>query len=118
MFTAELLDRFISGVGTDTPAITCADAAEGAFFLPWDHDPDDLLADDPDWPHRVHAFDAFLGAAIPPVSSRIQAFHVAKGDRAMRKAIHESPLDPIGRERLLAWYDLYMKTLKCFLGFK
>ncbi len=117
-FAADLLDRFVSGTSSGREPIACADAAAAAFYLPWDWDLADVLRDEPDYPARAVAFDAFLGASLPAVHTRIQAWHITRRDAAMRAVLAESPLDPVGRERLLQWYDLYMKTLKCFLGFK
>jgi hypothetical protein len=115
-YASDLLDRFVSGTGSGQEAISCADAAGSTFSIPWDWDLEDVARNP--GRHRVFAFDKFLGASLPPVGTRIQAWYITRQDAAMRTIIQESPLDPIGRERLLAWYDLYMKTLKCYLGFK
>ena len=117
-YAASLLDRLVTGTGSPQPPIACVDAARSAFFLPWDWDLADVVRDAPEYLERAPAFDDFLGASLPAVGTRVQAWHIAQHDAEMRQIITESPLDPIGRERLLAWYDLYMKTLKCFLGFK
>lgn len=102
----------------------CYDTSKNGFYIPYDWDltgvirPEYFKNDDIGYEENAITFRNWLESQPNQTQTKIHAWNIVQRHDQMSQIIHNSLLDQEGQDLMEGWYDLYICTLKCYLGIK